>query len=59
MAVRKRPNPAVESAERAARSSEVMAGMTPEIGLGARIAARKRRTADKIRKERPFLIESE
>lgn len=59
---RKRPNPAVAASERAARASEEMADLAEQTipnvsSLPRRIANRRRATADKIRKEHPFLIE--
>lgn len=58
---RKRPNPAVAASERAAQVSENMADLAEQnprqSSLGRQIARRRRATADKIRKERPFLIE--
>lgn len=58
---RKRPNPAVAASERAARASENMADLFEkdkrDSTLARQIARRKRATADKIRKERPNLIE--
>lgn len=59
MSVTKRPNPAVAQATRDAALAEQMARMSPGKPLGGRIAERKRATAVKIRKEHPFLIESE
>ena len=63
MATTKRPNPAVAQSERQAASSEEMADLAerdkPASNLARRIANRRRATADKIRKERPYLIEEE
>lgn len=63
MAIRKRPNPAVAASERAAKASESMYKMaTMDLSermssLPLRIANRKRATANKIKKNSPFLIE--
>jgi hypothetical protein len=64
MATTRRPNPAVAASERAAQISEDMADLAKQANpsvssLGTRIANKKRATADKIRKEHPYLIETE
>ncbi len=58
---RKRPNPAVAASERAAKSAQEMADMSADnqSSLGRQIANKKRATADKIKKERPYLIEED
>jgi len=65
--VKKRPNPAVADAERAAVSTEELARLAATTMSGANatpnnlksLAQRRRTTADKIRKTRPYLIASE
>ena len=68
--IRKRPNPAVAQSERAAQIAEDLAGMasqevkSPTQGQATanatRALAQRRRTgANRIRKEKPYLIETE
>ena len=69
MATRKRPNPAVAQSERDAANAEDMYELSardaaPEKGESTannlmNIASRKRATAMKIKKEKPYLIEEE
>ena len=63
--MKKRPNPAVVASERAAKNAEDMAEMAtheqrdrPATAAGTKALAEKRRsTANKIKKEKPYLIE--
>jgi hypothetical protein len=68
--IRKRPNPAVAQSEREAQSAESIADiagmnvMGPLQGLSTAtatraLANRRRAGANKIKKERPYLIETE
>lgn len=68
--IRKRPNPAVAQSEREAQSAEAMADIAgtnvtgPLRGLSTAtatraLANRRRAGATKIKKERPYLIETE
>jgi len=62
MSTTKRPNPAVALAERAAASTEAMAGMAGTSGVKSdldALAKRKRATAQRIKARNPNLISSE
>lgn len=62
---RRRPNPAVERADRIARTAEDLADLAeqdaakrPSTARGTRALARRRRaTADKIKRGHPYLYE--